>query len=133
MPYKKEGTIVEEMQNKLFEKLVDYDIPILFVNTHNPYNPDEIVHNSYTNKTREMRRKTIENAIKSLIKNIFQKKDKLNNADTFINNYIYFYYVNLVRDYDGDLPPFGNKLLSFFTKSVPKEDWRKFSKKLFQK
>ena len=114
------------MENKLFEKLVNFEIPILFVLTCTPYNPYIETGNKSTKQAREMQRKTIEKAMKSLLINIFIKKKKTReDAEKFLENFVKFYYVNLVRDYAKDLPPFGiDKLLSFFTKSVPKEDWK---------
>ena len=135
LPYKNKGTVIEEMENKLFEKLVDFEIPILFVLTSTPYDPDKekgIV--SDKTKAREGRRKTIEKAIKSLMINIIIKKKKKTeeDAEKFLENFVKIYYVNLVRDYDNELPPFGvDKLMSFFTKSVPIKDWEGLEKSCF--
>ena len=39
--YKKDGTIIQQMENILFEKLINCNIPIYFIITKTPHNPDE--------------------------------------------------------------------------------------------
>ena len=136
MEYKSTGTIIEEMENKLFEKLVEFDIPILFIFTKCPYNPYKENKNKKAKKAREIEREKILNAIKDLLKSIFKKKKKGESEyNHFINNYIKFYFVNLCRNlsYDPPLPPFGlEQVISFFTKSVSKEDWEKLENSCFK-
>ena len=43
MDYKKEGTIIEKMEEKIFEQLVKFERPILFIITKYPYPPNEII------------------------------------------------------------------------------------------
>jgi len=136
MEYKSTGTIIEEMENKIFEKLVEFNIPILFILTKCPYNPyQENKNNKRAQKAREIEREKILNAIRDLIKSIFLKKEKKSDYDEFMKNYIKFYFVNLCRNlsYDPPLPPFGlEKVISFFSESVSKEDWEKLEKSCFQ-
>ena len=37
LEYKINGTIIEKMENKVFEKLINFDIPIIFIITKTPY------------------------------------------------------------------------------------------------
>jgi len=132
MQYKK-GTIVEEMENKLFEELIEFNIPILFIITKTPYDPDKKSKNKKTEKSRENDRNQIINVVKSLIFNSFGKKNKSHEAENFINNYVKFYFVNLLRDESAELPPFGiDKVLSFFTQSVSQQDWEKLEYSCFK-
>ena len=41
MEYKKEGTIIEEQEIRLFEELVKLEIPIIFIITKYPFNPEK--------------------------------------------------------------------------------------------
>ena len=125
--YKDNGTVIEEMEFPLFEQLVKLKIPILFIITYFPYNPYEENMSKEIKKgiSRDINR--IENTIKEKIKNNFFKGNQGKNAEKYIKNFVRFYYVNLVRKYS--TPIFGlNKLLSYFTKLVSKEEWDKFEK-----
>ena len=42
MEYKNNGTIFEKIKFKLFEKLIKFDIQIIFIITETPYYPDII-------------------------------------------------------------------------------------------
>ena len=129
----KTGTIIEEMENKIFNQLTKFEIPILFIITKCPYDPSKKSRNSKSEKAKETERNKIENAVKDLIKSIFQKNNRKEEADKFIKNYLKFYYVNLVRDLSKELPPFGiDKLLSFFTNSVSSDDWDNLEKSCFK-
>ena len=77
MEYKSTGTIFEEMENKLFEKLVEFNIPILFIFTKCPYNPYQENKNKKAKKAREIEREKILNAIKDLLKSIFKNRKKM--------------------------------------------------------
>ena len=127
----KTGSIIEKMENKLFEKLINFDIQIIFVITKTPYDVRIKHKNKKTEKARESERNRIKNAIKSLIKNLFQNEKK---ADEFLNNYVQFFFVNLIRNYSLDVPVFGiDKVLSFFSKRVPREDWEGLEKSCFER
>ena len=41
----KDGTVIEKMEYKLFEKLTKFNIPIIFIITKTPY----VIHNESTN------------------------------------------------------------------------------------
>lgn len=124
--YKKNGTIIEQMEFKLFEKLIQFDIPIIFIITKTPYNPDIRPKKDSVYKSRENEKKRIINAINSLIKESF-KKNKINEAEAekFIDNYIKIFFVNLVRmEEEIPIPVFGiNKVLFFLSDLVSKNDW----------
>lgn len=125
--FKTEGTIIEKMEICLFEKLIEFKIPILFIFTKCPFNPYIESKNFITKKSREKKIEKILNAIKDCFHEIFIKNKRSEEEyHEFINNYIKFYFVNLRRDLMSDPPnpPFGiDKVLSFFTQSVSKEDW----------
>ena len=132
MQYKK-GTIVEEMENKLFEKLIEFNIPILFIITKTPYDPDKKSKNKKTEKSRENDRNQIINVVRSLIFDSFGRKNKSHEFDNFFNNYVKFYFVNLIRDDSSELPPFGiDKVLSFFTQTVSAQDWEKLENSCYK-
>ena len=64
--YKKDGTIIQQMENILFEKLINCNIPIYFIITKTPHNPDEDEDEIQNAKEK------IENNINSLIKESFR-------------------------------------------------------------
>ena len=69
-----------------------------------------------------------------MIKSIFERNNKKEEGQNFIDNYIKFFFVNLVRTESLDVPVFGiDKVLSFFSNSVSKEDWEELEKYLFSK
>jgi len=120
------GTVAEQMVDKIFEQLIEYEIPILFIITHCPFNPYIENANPRIQKTRNICISTIENAIKSKIKDKFKEAKKENEFDDFIKRFVRFYYVNLAREYtqENELPIFGiDKIMSFFQESVSKEEW----------
>ena len=128
----KTDTVMEQMEISLFEKLIEFNIPILFLITKTPYNPNDNCRNK-VKISRKTEREKIQNVIKSLIRDSFGKKNKANEAEDFINNYVKFYFINLRRIASQDIPPFGiDEVLSFFSKSVPKEDWEKLEISCFK-
>ena len=128
----KKGTIIEKMEFKLFEKLITFDIQIIFIITKTPYDINEKTINKKTKKSRKNDRDTIENTIKNLIKSAFKNRTK--EGEEYINNYVKFYYVNLIPNYSLNVPVFGiDKLLSFFSESVSEEDWDDLEQYCFQR
>ena len=120
------GTVAEQMVDKIFEQLIEYEIPILFIITHCPFNPYIENANPRIQRTRKSCISTIENAIKSKIKDKFKEIKKEKEFDDFIKRFVRFYYVNLAREYtqENELPIFGiDKIMSFFQESVSKEEW----------
>jgi GTPase Era involved in 16S rRNA processing len=118
----KNGTIIEKMEKKLFEKLINFDIQIIFIITKTPYDARKKHKNKKTEKAREMERNRIQNTIKCMIKNLFKNEKE---GEEFLKNYVHFYFVNLVRNDSLDVPVFGiDEVLSFFTKTVAEEDWK---------
>jgi len=126
----KNGTVIEKNEKKLFEELINFDIQIIFIITKTPYDARKKHNSKKTEKEREMKRNRIKNAIKSFIKDLFKDKKE---AENFLNNYVNFFFVNLIRDYSLDVPVFGiDEVLSFLTKTVPKEDWEGLEKACFE-
>ena len=128
------GTVAEQMVDKIFEQLIEYEIPILFIITHCPFNPYIENANPRIQKTRNICISTIENAIKSKIKDKFKEAKKENEFDDFIKRFVRFYYVNLAREYtqENELPIFGiDKIMSFFQESVSKEEWNNLDKNCY--
>ena len=126
----KNGTIIEKNENKLFKKLINFDIQIIFIITKTPYDARKKHKNKKTEKARVMERNRIQNSIKSLIKNLFKNEKE---AENYLNNYVHFFFVNLIRNYSLDVPVFGiEEVLSFFTKTVPKKDWEELEKACFE-
>ena len=125
MDYKKEGTIIEKMEEKIFEQLVKFERPILFIITKYPYPPNEIINIKDSQKSaREDGKKKFIDAIKGMIKNIFNKNNKNGESEQFIKDFVKFYFVNLVRDLADDIPAFGlDQVISFFTEKVSEKDW----------
>ena len=119
------GTIVEEGEFKLFENLIDYNIPIIFLITKTPYDPDEKINNKKMEKERKIAINKYNTAIKDLFLSLF-KKYKKSNFEDFFKSFVRIYFVNLVRDMATNVPPFGiTKFLKFFTESVSRQDWEK--------
>ena len=134
MEYKSAGNLIEEMEFKLFEKLIQFNIQIIFLITKTPYDINKKHKNKKTEKARETQRKNIKNSINSLIKSIFKKNNKEEEGQKFINNYLKFFFVNLVRTESLDVPVFGiDKVLSFFSNSVSKEDWEELENACFRR
>jgi len=116
MEYKKNGTIVEEMEFPIYQKLVELRIPILFIITKCQFIPEEESNNKEkkseendTNiieddndikikKARNNQINKIKNTIKKIIKKSFNNINKKEDADKFIKDYVKFYFVNLVED-----------------------------------
>ena len=131
MKYKTD-TVLEDMEKSLFEQLIEFNIPILFIITKTPYDPDQNCKKKIK-LSREMERNKIKNVINNIIYTSFGKKNRGSEAESFINNYVRFYFVNLLRVESQDLPPFGiDKILSFFSESVSKEDWEKLENSCFK-
>ena len=123
--YKETGTIFLELENKLFEKLIKFDIPIFFIITKTEHDPSQKSKKKKIEIKREKDRKRIENAIYDLIQTSFKKNNRENEAQKYIARYIKIYFVNLVRiEKEPPIPVFGiDKVLSDFSEMVPKEEW----------
>ena len=135
--YKKNGTIIEEMENSLFEELINFNIPIIFIITKAPFDPSKV--NTKGNSKTKTSKKNItdryRNAIHSLINNVFKNKGREEESKNFIEKYVRIHFVNLVRDYtsgESPIPIFGiDKVLSYFKESVPERDWEELKKACF--
>ena len=147
MDYKKNGTIVDELEFPIYQKLVELRIPILFIITKCQFIPEKesndevekseendtnIIEDDNNNKIKKARKNQInkiKNTIKKIIKKSFNNINKKEDADKFIKDYVKFYFVNLVKTKTSGLKPFGlDKVLSFFTKNVTQEDWQDLKK-----
>jgi hypothetical protein len=120
------------MEYKLFEKLIKFDIQIIFVITKTPYDINKKHKNKRIEKARKNERDTIINAIKDLIMSTF--KDRQKEGQEYIDNYVKFYFVNLVEKYSLEVPICGiDKLLAFFSESVSEENWEDLEKFCFRR
>ena len=117
-------TIIEEPERKIIDELIEFNIPILFLFTHTPYDlRKEEDHD--TEEFRKLEREEKINVITSEIKNCFIKKNRKIEYGDYINQFINFYFVNLVEDYSLKVPIFGiNDVLSYFKNSVSDNDWK---------
>lgn len=70
------GTLFKKQEYKLFDLLVEHDIPILFAVTKMRFDPDIKIKNSKTKKSRREIIDRIKNAIKTLIEESLKKKKK---------------------------------------------------------
>ena len=121
--YKKDATIIEAMDYPLFEELVNLEIPILFIITKYPYNPEKKSKNEKTEKARAEGRKKYEKIINGMISSIFSKNNKSEKCLGFLKDYVRYYFVNLVRDLEAENPIFGvDKIVSFFQKSISEDE-----------
>ena len=119
-----DGIKIEEEDYVIFDELIEFNIPVLFVITHMNFNPTE-VSNGIIRLSRDNIINEIENGIKSLLKKCFEKKHKIG-YDKFFRNYVKIYYTNLVRKYTTNppLPIFGiDNIISYFTELVSEDDW----------
>ena len=65
-----------------------------------------------------------ENLFKNRLETLYGLKYKKAEANNYINQFIRFYFVNLVEDFSLNVPVFGiDEVLSFFKNSVPEKDW----------
>ena len=127
----KNGTVIEKMENQLFEKLINFDIQIIFIITKTPYDARKKHKNKNTEKAREMERNIIQYTIKCMIKKLFKNEKE---GEEFLKNYVHFYFVNLVRNDSLEVPVFGiDKVLSFFTKTVTEDDWKGLKQSCFER
>ena len=87
------------MKKKIFGKLIEYNIPIVFIITYIPFDPRESVL-SETEDERESQKSIIINAIKNSIKEQFYKKNIFNENEInkFFDKYIKYYFVNSVKE-----------------------------------
>ena len=114
------------MNNIIFEKLVDFNVPILFIITSTPYDIREKTNNKMVESTRKNDRNKIKAVIHQFIKDAFIKRKKEKESEKFINEFVKIYFVNLVVNYSENppVPVFGiDEVLSFFKTLVPKENW----------
>ena len=101
----KNGTIVEQMENKIFQKLIEFRIPILFIITKCPFNPYQKTGKERTDNDREKKCNKIQSVVLSII-----------------------------RDESLETQPFGiDKVLSFFPNAVSNEDWEILKKNCLDK
>ena len=118
------GTVVEEMENRIFKKLINCQIPIYFIITKTPYDASRKSMNPNIENKRKNQESIIENALYDLIKTLFNERE--DDAQRFIENYIKIYYVNLINTESAEppIPAFGiDKVLSSFSELVPEKLW----------
>jgi len=71
--YTTNGTIIEEAEYNLFDKLIQFEILIIFIITKTPYDPDKKAEDEDMENDLIIERETIESEIKKMIKNSFKK------------------------------------------------------------
>ena len=117
-------TVFEEPEKKIIEELIEFNIPILFLFTQTPYDLRKKEDHD-TEEFRQLEREEKIDVIKSEIKRCFIKKKRDSEYANYINQFINFYFVNLVEDFSLKVPVFGiDDVLSFFKNSVSDEDWQ---------
>ena len=132
--YTKDGTFIDENDEIIFESLINFDFPIIFVITKTEYDPKIKSGNTELDYIRQNEREKMENNIKDTIRQKFeQRKDKEKRYKKFMENCLKIYYVNLVK-YTSSLtgkiiPIFGiDKVLSYFKNLVSEKDWENLEK-----
>ena len=121
--YKVNGTSIKDREIKIFEKLIDFNIPILFIQTKTPFNIYEESDDRVIKREITKTKNDFENIIDTYLKKAFEKRNQIEKFDDFKKNYVNIYYINLVK---GPVTNqvFGiNQALSFFKKLVPQELW----------
>ena len=128
MDYSSE-TLIYENEKRIFEKLIDFDIPIFFI--INKTLPTPKKKNKKINF--ENKKKETEKVIHNYIKNAFKNNEEL--SEKFINDYIKIFFINLIDDpIRENNPAFGiNEVLSSFKELVPNENWEKLEKSCYNK
>ena len=94
--YKRKGTIIEKIENKLFKILIKFIIPIYFIITKTPYNPIRGSSNKKTENIRQNQRNIIIKAIQNLIITSFENRK--GPAQLFFDKYAQIFFVNLIMD-----------------------------------
>ena len=126
------GTVVEQMVNIVFKNLIKYEIPIIFIITHCQIDYNKKSKDKKKQRKRNSIKAKIENAIKDELRSEFKEIGKENEYDKFIENFVEFKYVNLVRndELENPLPAFGiDSITSFFTEKVDAEFWQNLKEK----
>lgn len=117
--------MILEVEDKIFEKLIDFNIPILFIITNTPYDANTTDPDSEVEEERSIEKNKIKNVINNSIRAAF--KNRLISAEKveeFINKYTRIFFINSVRKISNKVPVFGiDKVLSYFTYLVPKNNW----------
>ena len=128
------GTVIKKSISKIFEKLIDFNVPILFIITHTPYDIRKKSKNKKAEKERKIEREIIRTTINEFIKSALLNKNKEKEIEIFINEFVKIYYVNSVINYSKEIPAFGiDELLSFFQKLVPEENWKELEESCLKK
>ena len=119
-------TTFKEPDKNIFDKLIDFNIPIIFIFTHTSYNPNEKMKKKFKRLLKEKKDIHEEN-IKDLLKSSFIKRNKdEKEADLFFKNFVKIEYINSVEYMDNNktIPVSGiDRVLSFFSELIPKENW----------
>jgi hypothetical protein len=132
--YVDKGTIITENEIPLFEKLIKFDIPIIFIITNSPKDFVGNIKDAKDRKSilikneKEKYINNINNRIKEAFKNNETEKDEQkieSDTQNFIKNLIETFFVNLVNDNGiNPNPIFGiDEVLSHLSKLVSEKDW----------
>lgn len=69
--YEATGTVILEVEDKIFEKLIDFNIPILFIITNTPYDANTTDPDSEVEEERSIEKNKIKNVINNSIRAAF--------------------------------------------------------------
>lgn len=119
------GTVLYEPENKVFEKITDFNVPIIFIITFTEFDVNKKAEDSDEENEMNVRTNTIKNAINNSLKSALKKKliSEIE-INEYINKYTSIHFVNLVKKAAPKVPVFGiDKALSSFTNLVPKNNW----------
>ena len=126
------GTVVEQMVNIVFKNLIKYEIPIIFIITHCQIDYNKKSENKKIQMKRNSTKAKIENSIKGQLRSELRKVYEEKECDKFIENFVEFKYVNLVRNDESEtpIPVFGiDSITSFFTEKADAEFWQNLKEK----
>jgi len=119
------GTVLYEPETKVFEKIIDFNVPIIFIITFTEFDVNKNAEDSDEENEMNTKINTIKNAINNSLKSALKKKliSEIK-IDDYIHKYTSIHFVNLVKKAAPKVPVFGiDEALSFFTNLVPKNNW----------
>ena len=118
-----EQTVIKAYDEKIIAELTNFEIPILFIFTNVDYDI-KAEEDEESDQTGKYERDKKQNVILDEIKKKFNKNSTIN-VNEYIDKYIKFYFVNLIKKLKPKVPAYGiDEVLSFFQNSVKEEDWK---------
>ena len=118
-----EQTVIKTYDKRIIAELTNFEIPILFIFTNVDYDINAKVDEESELDGKSQRDKK-QNVILNEIEQNFNQNSIIN-VNEYIDKYIKFYFVNLIKKLNPKVPAYGiDKVLSFFQNSVKEEDWK---------